>query len=99
MHPTVVAGCVLGAAILGATVGSRLLPQPAAGAAPAAQGCTGSIGYYSPGADEIAVHGSAFAAFQQEIVAKQTNQGARFNILDLEFDPSGQAFWYYDTVC
>lgn len=98
MHPVIIASGLLSASILGAAFGPRLLPERTAEAAPAAQMCSGAVGYYSPGAAELAAFDNAFAAFQDEIVGPELEKGNGFQVLDFE-EIGGQIVFFYNTGC
>ena len=95
VHPVVIASGLLSASILGAAFGPRLLPERAA---EAAQMCSGHVGYYSPGNEELVAFDNAFAAFQEEIIGPEIEQGNEIQVLDFE-QVGGQVVFFYSSGC
>lgn len=99
MHPVVIASGLLSASILGAAFGPRLLPERTVEAAPAAQMCSQGMGYYKPGLEALNLHDSAWAAFQEEVVAKEYDEGSSFVSIDFETTEIGVVFYYITETC
>ncbi len=95
MHPLVLASSILSASILVAAFGPRLLPEQEVSAA---QACSGSVGFYSAGLEEVAKYGSEFRAFQAEVVSPQLDAGGSFQFIDFEMY-GGDAVFYYQSGC
>ena len=99
VHPVVIASGLLSASILGAAFGPRLLPERTVEAAPAAQVCSQSMGFYKPGLEQLNAHENAWSAFQEEVVAREYDQGNQFLALDFEATETGVFFYYIFQSC